>query len=278
MGKGSNEVEELLRRILTANNNRLTSIIFDDDSLAFPCVIKNDIYYPHIEKLTIELKILNDLHELLTVFPGLKYIDAAINHGYPEFCQELQYVPNLTVRHFRLRSFVHNWTLDELALILNRIPNVQQLIIQIGTEYDARLIDGQKMFSHISHLSLTKFSYFLQFCSSSTLDDTNILSSWQQFNQEFVCIKSDDDTSLVLYTLPFDCPYLFLRCSTAKNKIFSDNYGPQVKYLTLHEVPKRITETFSYIAKCQHMESRILRVKESVESSKFLYFILKSID
>jgi hypothetical protein len=42
-----------------------------------------------------------------------------------------------------------------------------------------------------------------------------------------ICIRSDDNNTLVLYTLPFDCSYLFFRCLVTENKIFSDNYGSQ---------------------------------------------------
>jgi hypothetical protein len=126
---------------------------------------------------------------------------------------------------------------------------------------------------------LTKFSYFLQFDDLSSFDETNILSSWQQFNQKFVCIKSDDkNNTVVLFTLPLDCPYLFVRCSIAKNKIFSDNYGSQIKCLALYDVSKQIAETFSCISKCRRMETLILRVKGRDESSKILYFELQNID
>ncbi len=36
-----------------------------------------------------------------------------------------------------------------------------------------------------------------------------------------------NNNTRVLYTLPFDCSYLFHRCLVAENKIFSDNDGSQ---------------------------------------------------
>ncbi|CAF2937705.1 unnamed protein product [Rotaria sp. Silwood2] len=262
--KESAELEILLHRIFTANNNRLTSILFDDDSLSFPCVSKDDICYPHIEKLTVELKTTHDLYELLTVLPQLKFLDVAINDVSSKFLKEIQHIPVLTLKKFRLRSFVHNWNLNELALFLKRIPNVQELIIQIKTNYDIRLIDGQQIFSYISSLSLTKFSYFLEFDYSQSFNYKSFLSNWQQFNQEFICIESDDNNTLVLITLPFDCPYLFLRCSVAKNKIFMNNYGSQVKCLTLLEVSTQLAEIFSIITKCHRIQTIVLRIDETI--------------
>ncbi|CAF3831541.1 unnamed protein product [Rotaria magnacalcarata] len=46
----------------------------DDDSLSFTYMSKNDICYAHIEKLTIELKTLDDLHQLLTDSKGIDII------------------------------------------------------------------------------------------------------------------------------------------------------------------------------------------------------------
>jgi len=105
------------------------------------------IYAIHIfEKLTNELKTLNDLHQLLTVLPQLKFIDVAINHRSTKFPEDMQYISILTIRYFRLRSSAHNWNLDELRLILKRIPNVQKLIIQINIATDTRLTMDNKYF------------------------------------------------------------------------------------------------------------------------------------
>jgi hypothetical protein len=274
MGARAIEPETLLQRILTANNNRLTSILFDDDSLSFSYQNKTNMNYPHIEKLTIELKTVTDLHRLLTSLPQLKFIDVNISNEYPVPNRKIQWIPILTLKYFRLRSFIHSWRLNDLSLILKRIPNVQELMIEISTDEDDDLIDGQKMFSHLSSLSLTKFSYFLQFDSPSSLfEETNILSSWEQFNQEFICFKNDDDNTLVLYTLPFNISSLSLRYPLAKNKIFMDNYSSQVRSLNLYQVSTRIAETFSIINKCRRVQRLLLRIDEDSVASKILYFL-----
>ncbi len=245
MGIRSIEPETVLQQVFTANNNSLTSILFDDDSASFPYENKMNMNYPHIEKIIIELKTVADLHRLFLALSQLKFIDVTISQAFFEFHEEMELSPILSLKYFRLRSFFHMWDLDDLVLILKRIPNVEELFIEISTDYDIRLIDGQEMFSHLSSLPLTKFSYFIQYDDSSSFDDTNLLSSWQQFNQEFICIKSDDEHTLVLYTLPFDISYLFLRYSLAQNKSFSDNYSAQLRSLTLYETSTRMAETFS---------------------------------
>jgi len=271
MGIRSIEPETVLQEIFTANNNRLTSILFDDDSAAFSCQNKMNMNYPHIEKIIIELKTVTDLHRVFLVLSQLKFIDVTISQASFESHEEMELSPILSLKYFRLRSFFHTWNLDDLVLILKRIPNVQELFIEISTDYDIRLIDGQEMFSHLSSLPLTKFSYFIQYDDSSSFDHTNLLYSWQQFNQEFMCIKSDDEHTLVLYTLPFDISYLFLRYSLAQNKIFSDNYSAQVRSLTLYETSTRMAETFSILNKCHRIQRLVLRVDEGIVTSKVLF-------
>lgn len=276
MGETSITPETLLHRIFTANSSCLTSIIFDDDSLHFS--YHSDMIYLHIEKLVIELTTVSDLHRLLTSLSQLKFIDVAINEESVEFSEEIELIANSSLKYFRLRSFFHSWDLNDLILILKRIPNVQELIIEINTNHDTRLIDGQEMFLHLSSLSLTKFSYFLQYDNSSSLDNTNILSSWQQFNQEFICLKSDDQDTLVLFTAPFNISYLFLEYSLAANKIFSDIYSSQVRSLSLYEISTRLAETFPILNKCHRIQRFNVRVDDGIIPRMILYLISDNID
>jgi len=189
MGIRSIEPETVLQQVFTANNNSLTSILFDDDSASFSYENKMNMNYPHIEKIIIELKTVADLHRLFLALSQLKFMDVTISQAFFEFYEDMELSPILSLKYFRLRSFFHMWDLDDLVLILKRIPNVEELFIEISTDYDIRLIDGQEMFSHLSSLPLTKFSYFIQYDDSSSFDDTNLLSSWQQFNKNLCALK-----------------------------------------------------------------------------------------
>ncbi|CAF1073588.1 unnamed protein product [Adineta steineri] len=270
MGTSSTSQQALLEKLFTANNNRLTSILFDDDSLSFSYKNNTDVNYLHIENLVIELDCLSDLHRLLTDLPQLKSIDVAINGEDLEIDEDIKYIPIVTLKYFRLRSFIQSWKLADLVTIFRRIPNIEELIIQINTHYDTRLIDGEQMYSHLSSLlSLKKFTYFLQFQDISLVDTTDVISSWKEFQQDFICINSDDNESIILYSLPFNYPYLTLRYSLAKNKNFSDNFGYEVKCLTLYEVSTRIAETFSIINKCHRMQRLILQIYPEIIPESF---------
>jgi hypothetical protein len=276
MGDSSIEPEILLDRIFTANNNRLTSIVFDDDSLNFS--YQSNKIYSHIEKLVIELTTVSDLHRLLTSLPQLKFIDVAINEESYEIFEEVESTAISSLKYFRLRSYRHYWDLDALLPILKRIPNVEELIIEIITNNDIRLIDGQEMFLHLPSSSLKKFSYFLQYENASSLDDTNILSSWQQFNQEFSCLRTDDRHTFVLFTTPFNIPYLSLDYLLGENKIFSDIYSSQVQSLSLYGISTSLAETFPILNKCHYIRRVTVRIDDGLIPRKILYLISNNID
>ena len=226
------ESEVLLDRVFTANENRLTSITFDDDCLVFFHENPLKKKYFHIEKLVIELKTLIDLNQILTSLPNLQFFDVTVNEVSSILSDETTLTINSNLKYLRLRSFIHDWNLDILIWIFKRIPNVEELIMEIGTDDDICLLNGEKIFSHLSSSSLKKFSYFLQFDDAPSLDQMDILHSWQRVNQEVICLRNDDDT-VVLYTIPFDSSSLILQYSLAKVSNFAANYTEQVRSLTL---------------------------------------------
>jgi hypothetical protein len=275
----SNEFETLLYRVLSANNNRLTSVKFDWYSNPFSVEIQtNGVLFTNIEELHINLKTINDLHQLLTIMPRLCYLYTQVHEDYFELDERNEYITIPSLKYFYLRSFCHSWTLDELASIMKRIPNVKELSIEIEGDDDTRLIDGQEFFSLLSDLSLKKFNYFLKFFNTSySIDHTKILSTWHQFKQEFVCIKSDDNKTLALYTLPFISNYLVLPRLLAKNQVFIESYAPQTKHLILNDVSPHINDVFSIIKKCNRKYILELRINKNIVLRKISWCIFNKI-
>jgi hypothetical protein len=274
----SNEHQTLLYQVLSANNSRLTSVKFDWYSNPFSVEMQtNGVLFTNIDELHINLKTINDLHQLLTILPTLCYLYTQVHEEYFDLDEQNEYIIISSLKYFHLRSFCHSWTLDELASIIKRIPNVKELSIEIEGDDDIRLIDGQEFFSLLSDLSLKKFNYFLKYFNTSYfIDQTKILSTWHQFKQEFVCIKSDDNKIVALYSLPFVFSYLILPCSLAKNKVFIESYTTQAKDLTLCRVSTQIVDIFPIINKCHRTHIIDLRIDEKVEPRKISSFILSN--
>ena len=269
------ELQTVLHRVLIANNNRLNSIILESYAIAIGADNKyNDISFSSIRKLHVNLKTINDLHRILTTLPQLDYLQTKIDEGSIEFHEENQYIKVPSLKYFHLQSFSVSWNLDGLASIIQRIPNIEELSIAIESNSDMRLVDGEKFFSLLSDLPLKKFNYSLEFSNSSySFDHTKILSTWHQFKQEFVCIKSDDNNTLVLFTLPFTFSYLILLNILAKKEVFVENYAPQVKDLILCHVSTQIVAIFSVIKKCHRIHVLDLRMNENIVPSKISSFV-----
>jgi hypothetical protein len=271
----TSEAENLLNEILSANNNRLNSIIFNAPTSAFPVYTNNnDLVFPNIEKLHIQLKSINDLHRLLTILPRLVCLYITIRRQSSEFDETHQCITVPSLKQFHLQSFCNRWILKELTSVLKRIPNVEELSIEIDSYADIGLVDGHQMFSLLSKFPLKQFNYFLRLEDSSLVDHTNILPTWKEFNQEFVCLKNDDENSLILYSLPFRFHELILQYSLAKNKVFSDSYAPQVRLLYLFGVSKHVSEIFSIIPKCHRLHRFCLQINENIPSSKYLVLLI----
>lgn len=266
--------ETILHKIFTSNNNQLNSVLFDDDSMVFNFQNKtNDIlFYSNIQKLNIDVKTVDDLHRLLTFLPQLISINVTINEDSTVSDKSNQTDPIITLKQFYLQSFGPLWSLDDLNSVIKRLPNIEELSIAIETNDDNRLIDGQMFFSLFSTLSLKKFNYFLRYYDlSPSIDYTEIVSTWEQFDQEFVCIKCDDKKHVILYTLPFIFSFLILPSSIAKNEVFRKSYAPQVKNLTICDVSTNIIDTFTVIKKCRRVENLNLRIHGNTLSSKIFY-------
>ena len=265
-----NDLQNLLYRILLANNHRLKSIKFDTYSESFPVLRgKTHIIFSNIEKLNINLQTTDDLHRLLTALPNLCHLTTKIDYR-SGFETKSRYSMVLSLKHFHLQSFGSSWNFDELAAIVKRIPNVKELSIAIGSENDIQLINGEMFLSIFSALSLDTFNYFLRLRDSSSINNTTILSAWQQFPQEFVCIRTDDNKVLALYTLPFTFSSLILPSSLAQKKVFIKSYAPQVEDLVLCQFPARSIDIFPIIRKCYRLGNLTLQIdKYAVPSKNF---------
>jgi len=271
-----NESWMLMHQLFTINENRVTSILFDGDSAPFSCEINDaDACYPNIEKLTIKLNTLEDFHNLLTKLPKIHFLDVNINRTELIFLEDYQLLPPSELKEFCLRSMNYSWDFDELRTVLNRIPNVENLSIRILTEYDSRLAVGHEFFSQLSTLPLKIFNYFLFYLDCS-IDQTTIISTWQQFRQELMCVEGDNKFGCVLYILPFTTPQLavfYPLISVVGNSDLIKNCGETIKSLCLYKFPPQIAETYIILTKCRRIKHLTITIDNGIESSMSLLSI-----
>jgi len=266
--------EDLLNDIFTTNNNRLNSILFDDESIVFSFENLHRIY-SNINELSIDLKTIDDLHRLLTILPRLTSLSVGINEN-PSQNPSQNSLENSTepiesLKIFRLQSFGPYWTFAQLVSVIKRMLNVEELSISLETNEDLQFVDKQHVLSLISNLSLRKFHYLIRcyYSRKQSIDCQEILSNWKDFQREIVCFQIKEQQTLVFYSLPICFPYLILPIEVVQNQ---EHFTCQVKFLTLKTRTNDFNETFRCITKCRLLENLNLRITQDVTSSKRTFF------
>ncbi len=272
--KNEKESWMLLHQLFTCNNNRLTSIIFNDDSTYFFCNIEDaNESYPNIEKLTITLNSLHDFHNLLTILPKVHSINVIIEKSNIYISENQQILPAYELKQFCLQSLNCLWNLDQLTTVIKRLPNVENLSIKILSENDSRLAISREFFDQLSSLPLKVFDYLL-FCFDYSIAKTTISSIWQQFRQEPICVENDNTTGCILYTLPctpFELSIYYRFITAVGNSLLINNYGQTMKSVSLYDFPQDIAETYIILSKCRRIKRLIIRTDGNVKSSKSLF-------
>ena len=269
------ECHNLLCEMFTANDHRLTTILYDNDSIIFSLLgFRSDLSYSHIRRLSIDVETIADLHRLLTFLPQLENLVVTTNEEGLSIHDVQQGAPHVALKQLQLRSFGPSWHLDDLTCLIKRIPNVEELTIAIDSFDDRDVMDGEKIFAQLQTLSLKKFSYFLQFYdASSAIDQQRILSSWHQFDVPILCFQNDQKRILALLTLPFDFRYLLMESSVARHELFVANCASQTTTLTLHRVPPTIESIFPILNATRRLQTLSFRIDETVTTREWEYHL-----
>ena len=257
------QIEDLFEKILSIH---VKSLIFDADTLALSFQNAKSIIYSHIEHLVIELKTIDDLHRLLTSFSQLKSLDVSIVEPQPQTIEEtIQFESNLSIKSFRLRSFLYLWNVETLSLILKRMPNLDELFIEICTNNDTRLLDGTQMSSLFSLFTLKTLNYSIQF---DYFEETNSTEAFRSTWNDVLWIENETKTTILLTNLPIRSQHLYLPYSIAIDSNYLRNYSNQVRFLTLYENSCRLAEIFPILNQCYQLERLVLRINEEISPSK----------
>ncbi|CAF3754801.1 unnamed protein product, partial [Rotaria socialis] len=125
-----------LKAILGANNNRLKSVSFDDDSTQFiltPTSDEETVSYPNIEELTVSLETEQTLGSLFILVPNITRLHVDVDELSSASKRTLENIPSLLqLKDFQLRSLDMQWSLDEIAYVLSKMPFLQRLVLDIS--------------------------------------------------------------------------------------------------------------------------------------------------
>ncbi|CAF1070097.1 unnamed protein product [Rotaria magnacalcarata] len=224
-----------LKKVLAANNNRLKSILFDDDSTEFVLTSTNDVEavsYPNIEELTMSIKTDKTLGSLFILVPNITRLHVDVEESLSASKKTLENIPILVhLKYFRLRSFDTQWSLDEITRILSKMPFLQRLTLNLSTE-DKHFTNGKK-FNEVLPSSLIAIHLFIMYYLSTSGSETDtILSTWPSYIR-VIRLLHESNRYGVIHTVPCDLSSMFIPAYEASSILTSSIYTRNVECLKI---------------------------------------------
>ncbi|CAF1198279.1 unnamed protein product [Rotaria sordida] len=229
--------EELLKKVLAANNNRLKSVLFDYDSIGFILNgTKHDeaVSYPNIEELIVNLETDKMLEYLFILAPHINRLHIDFDQLSSTSKSTLANISSLVhLKDFQLRSININWSLDEITYILNKMPSLQRLALDLCTE-DEDLVNGQN-FSSILPSSLVEIHFFIIYYFSRLHSEVITLMSTWPTHIRITCLLDESNAYTVIHTIPCDLPSIIIPAKISKCMLAGSEYTRKVKDLTIFD-------------------------------------------
>ncbi|CAF4130665.1 unnamed protein product [Rotaria sp. Silwood2] len=215
----------LLRKILGANDNQLTHIVFDHecDALNITDDENCEITFPNINQLDIELQTTKDLLKLVQMIPNVEQLHLTFKRPWVKVTVNQQIFSYLT----ELNVYAMSWfsTFDDLTTLIQISPTIENFSFVLVTR-DYSMIDGQRLLSILSPC-IKQFSYSICYHSSDKddkFDPISIIKSWRSIPIAYSI--SENDKRIFLHTISYQLNRLSLR--SLFNKKMSADVNSQI--------------------------------------------------
>ncbi|CAF2131978.1 unnamed protein product [Rotaria magnacalcarata] len=256
-----------LKAILGANNNRLKSVSFDYNSLEFVLTSTKDekaVSYPNIEELTVSLKTDKTLGSLFILLPNITRLHVDVDELSSASKRTLENIPSLVhLKDFQLRSLDMQWSLDEIAYILSKMPSLQRLVLDIFTQ-DKHVVHGEK-FIQVPPSTLIEIHLFIMYYLSTSGNETDtILSTWPSYIR-VIRLPHESNRYGVIHTVPCDLFSMFIPAYVASSMMAGSKYTRKVQYLKICD--KQCSSDINLILQHFH-QIRTLTIGPSYNSQK----------
>lgn len=263
--------EDSLKKLLAANSNRLKSIMFDYDSMDFVLESnKNEetISFTNIEELALNLKTDKIFGSLFMLVPNVTRLYIDFDETSSTSTTIITNIPSLIyLKDFRLRSLDTDWSLNEISFILNKMPSLQRLALDLPTT-DYNLINGNN-FLKVLPLSLVEIHFFIIYkhlMSPQEID--NLVSTWPNYPQ-IACLEYKSADYMVIHTMPCDFISINIPASVAKKMFVGSNYTRKVRDLKIFG-DQNSTDIHSILQHFQRI--RTLTIGSKNQQKESMYF------
>ncbi|CAF4696196.1 unnamed protein product [Rotaria sp. Silwood1] len=224
---------ELLKNILTANNGRLKSVLFDQDSI-FLSLKTNDknIICSNIEELTLNLIDCDMLGDLLKLIPNVRRLRISFGQSPGISTTTLMNVsPLIQLKDFELHSYGMFWEFSNIVDILSKMPSLHRLTLDLYTD-DERLANGQNLVI-VLPLSLVEIQLFiLYYFSESPIKTDSLLATWPK-HIPVSCWLNEPDQYTIIHTIPYNVHSILIPTAIGKYMLSGWKYMQTVEYLKI---------------------------------------------
>ncbi|CAF1608597.1 unnamed protein product, partial [Adineta ricciae] len=251
-----------LEKVLSANENQLTHVMFDHESDAFCLTDKekcNANVYPNILQLDIELQTTKDLFQLYRMIPNVEKLHITFKRPWSKvICDQQQffYLKELSV-------YAMSWfsTLEDLKTLLRISPVLENLSVVL-VSHDYSLINGQCV-SALLPSTTKKFDYSICYQPSDLNADLNcktILQTWKSIPIAYsIC---ENDKRIFLHTTNYQCNRLSLRSLFHKNmSVRKDSHVyNKVRHIHIYDTIA-LAEVFGIVQHCKFVLDLIISMR-----------------
>ncbi|CAF3336710.1 unnamed protein product [Rotaria sp. Silwood1] len=229
--------DTLLTKVLAVNNGQLTSISFDQDSIYLNISEENK---PALSSNIIELKInvtqRQMLFRFLTWIPNIRCLHVHLNEisDSPVTKQELANLPSLIhLIEFKLHSINLVWTFDEVFDLLDRMPILQKLTLDLRTS-DERLINGSNLMV-VLRSPLKEIHLFIRYYLPEQNLKAYTLFTLEATRPLSIGLLDEIRHRVLIYTIPCGLRSIILPGAIGKNMSCNWKYMQQVEDLWIYE-------------------------------------------
>lgn len=233
-----NTVDLLESNVLSANNNRLEIVSFDQESIDFDISEnKTMISYPNIQEFTINLTESKLIRHVFQLVPNVRRLHVNIDELSNNSDCQLDMTNLLVLDHlidFQLRSINFFWAFDEIAYIIKAMPSLQRLALDLRTD-DKRLVTEEDL-STILPLSLNKIDFFIRYYYPKSTSDVAASIKFSSTRFPIACLLDKPRNRFLIHTLPCDLHSAILTTTISEQMLTGWKYTQQIEDLYIYDI------------------------------------------
>lgn len=259
----------LLKKIFSTNDNRLTQINFDHECDAFNFTDNEkddyDMIFLNIIQLNIELQTTTDLLQLGKIVPNIEQLHITFKRPWRKISFDQQIFSYL--KEFSVYAMSWFSTFEDLKTLIQISSTIENLSFVLVT-HDYAMIDRQCVVSLLPS-TINKFDYSICYQPSDLerdFDTIRIIQSWKSIPIAYSI--NENDKRIFLHTIFYEPNRLSLR--SLFNKQMSAELNSQiyrkVRHLHVYDT-LNLTEMFGILRHCRQILDLVVSIR-TLPSSK----------